>query len=445
MINKSENNEIYAHCRNTIPPSGTKSPRLCLVVAFLVICPVQVVVSIVVINETDLIFIGDGVTGVAPLVSVWPRTTTAVALFVDWALQFCVTGVLLAATDTYLRGPFGSLQQTNTIEERHLLSSCGLCECRWRFWDDVTVYRSVSAFDWATTGPMFAIAAKSATAVLATFRTCRHQVTGGAAFVATRTPGTAMAIIIGEHGHLDWPTCTRREGSAFGGLTRVDGKWIGAMKAIVDFLESVREFQARGTVFEFYINHHSFPHDFVDVLRCVTEELVHGVFDVGQSSETVDFPGEFGVADLREGLVDSELRVSVTAQIPPLFSGHLLEVASPLPYVDRDGATFESHPFCPSDFGVIRRILNVGCEHSTRPSSCSVVVGVLYVNWVKQPTITAVGDESRRGMVRVLLFFWLVIVDGAESPKGTGDFLVKWLCASSQLRSKGALGRIVRH
>jgi hypothetical protein len=95
-----------------------------------------------------------------PLVSVWPRTTTAVALFVDWALQFCVTGVLLAATDTYLRGPLGPLQQTDTVKERHLLGPGGLCECRWRFWDSLALYCSVSAFDWAATGPMFAITAK---------------------------------------------------------------------------------------------------------------------------------------------------------------------------------------------------------------------------------------------------------------------------------------------
>jgi hypothetical protein len=344
---------MYAHCRNTIPPSGTKSPQLCLVVAFLVIRPVQVIVSIVIVNETDLIFVGGRVTGVAPFVSIWPRTTTAVALFVDWALQFCVTGVLLAATDTYLRGPLGSLQQTDTIEERHLLGPCGLCECRWRYRNGVTSYRSVSAFDWATTGPMFAIAAKSATAVFATFRTCRHQVAGGSTFVATRTPGTAMAVIVGEHGHFNWPMRTRREGSAFGGLTRADRKWVGTMKPIVNFLESICEFQARGAVFELHINHHCLPHDFVDALCCVTKEFIHGVFNVGQSSETIDFPSEFGVADLREGFVDSKLCVSVTAQIPPLFSGHLLEVVSPLPYVDRDGATFESHPFCPSDFGVI--------------------------------------------------------------------------------------------
>jgi hypothetical protein len=216
------------------------------------------------------------------------------------------------------------------------------------------------------------------------------------------------------------------------------------MKPIVNFLESICEFQVRGAVFELHINHHCLPHDFVDALCCVMKEFIHGVFDVGQSSEAVDFPGELGVADLCEGFVDSEIRVGVTVQIPPLFSGHLLEVASPLPYVDRDGATFESHPFCPSDFGVIRRILDVWCKHSTRPSSCSIVVGVLYIDWIEQPTITAVRDEPMRGTVRVLLLFWLVIVDGAESPECTSDFLIKWLCASSQLRSKRVLGRIVR-
>jgi hypothetical protein len=87
--------KMYARCRNTIPPSGTKSPRLCLVVVFLVIRPVQVVVSIVIVNETDLIFVGLRVTGVAPFVSVWPRTTTAVTLFVNWTLQFCVAGFCL--------------------------------------------------------------------------------------------------------------------------------------------------------------------------------------------------------------------------------------------------------------------------------------------------------------------------------------------------------------
>jgi hypothetical protein len=344
---------MYALCRNTIPPSGTKSPRLCLVVALLVIRPVQVVVSVVVINETDLIFIGPGITSMAPLVSVWPRTTTAVALFVDWALQFCVTGVLLAATDTYLRGPLGPLQQTDTVEERHFLGSGGLRECRWRLRDSFALYCSVSAFDWAATGPMFAITATSAPTVSATFRAYRHQVVGGSAFVATRTPGIVMTVIVGEHGHFNWPARTRSEGSAFGGLTRADGKWIGAMKPIVDFLESVREFQARGAVSELYINHHSFPHNFVDALRCVTKELVHGVFDIGQSSETVDFPSEFGVADLREGFINGEFGVGITTQIPPLFSGHLLEVAGPLPYVDRDGATFEFHPFCAGNFCVV--------------------------------------------------------------------------------------------
>jgi hypothetical protein len=171
MINKVRKDEIYARCHNTIPLSGTKSPRLCLVVAFLVIRPVQVIVSVVIVNETNLIFIGGRVAGVVPLVSVWPRTTTTITLFVNWALQFRVAGVLLAATNTYLRGPLRPFQQTDTVEERHLLGSSGLRECRWRFRDGLTVYRSVSAFEWAATGPMFAIAAKSAAAVLATFGT----------------------------------------------------------------------------------------------------------------------------------------------------------------------------------------------------------------------------------------------------------------------------------
>jgi hypothetical protein len=170
---------------------------------------------------------------------------------------------------------------------------------------------------------MFAIAAKSATAVLATFGTYRHQVVGGSAFVATRTPGTVMAVIVGEHGHFNWPAHMRREGSVFGGCTRADRKWIGAMKPIVNFLKSIRKFQARGTMPELHINHHSFPHNFVDALCCVMKELVHGVFNVRQSLEMIDFPSKFGVADFRKGLINSELRIGVTVQVPPLFSGHL--------------------------------------------------------------------------------------------------------------------------
>jgi hypothetical protein len=120
-------------------------------------------------------------------------------------------------------------------------------------------------------------------------------------------------------------------------------------------------------------------------------------------------------------------------------------MAGPFPYVDGNGPLFKSHSFSSSDLCVVRGVLNVWGKHSTRSSSCSVVVGVFYINWIKQPTITAVGDEPRRGTVRVLLFFWLVVVNGAKSPKSASDFLVKWLCVSSQLRSKRVLGHIVRH
>jgi hypothetical protein len=99
-------------CHDTIPLPGTKSA-----IAVLVICPVQVVVSIVIVNKSDLVVVGDGITGVMPLVPVWPRATTMVAPFVNWALQFCVAGVLLVATDTYLGGPFSPLQQTDAVEE----------------------------------------------------------------------------------------------------------------------------------------------------------------------------------------------------------------------------------------------------------------------------------------------------------------------------------------
>jgi hypothetical protein len=122
-----------------------------------------------------------------------------------------------------------------------------------------------------------------------------------------------MAVTVGEHGYFNWPARTRREGSTFGGRVRTDGKWIGAMKPIVNFLEGICEFQACGAVFELHINHHCLPHDFIDVLCCVTEEFVHGVFDVGQSSETVDFPSELGVSDFCQGLIDSELSISVAA------------------------------------------------------------------------------------------------------------------------------------
>jgi hypothetical protein len=118
---------------------------------FLVICPVQVVVSVVVVNETDLIFIEDGVTGVTPLVSIWPRTTTMFAPFVNWTLQFCVVGVLLVATVTYLGGPLSPLQQTDAVEERHLLSLCSLHKCQWCFRGVSTVYHSTGTLGWAAT------------------------------------------------------------------------------------------------------------------------------------------------------------------------------------------------------------------------------------------------------------------------------------------------------
>jgi hypothetical protein len=68
-----------------------------------------------------------------------------------------------------------------------------------------------------------------------------------------------------------------------------------------------------------------------------------------------------------------------------------------------------------------------------------------YVNRVEKPTIAAVGDETWRGTVRIFFLLRLVVINGAESPECAGNFLVKWLCTSSQLRSKGALRHIVRY
>ena len=69
---------------------------------------------------------------------------------------------------------------------------------------------------------------------------------------------------------------------------------------------------------------------------------------------------------------------------------------------------------------------------------------IFNVEGIKMTTIVVVRDETGRGSVGVY-FHLLFIIDRGEQTESADKVFIKRLCSSSQLRSKRALGRIVRH
>ena len=99
--------------------------------------------------------------------------------------------------------------------------------------------------------------------------------------VTLRCPLVVVAVFSGEHGHLIWPTHSRREGSAFWRCgMRWDWEWMGAMKPVANFCYGVSQFKAFAAVVEFCFYHHCFAHDFIDSLSGLMHEFVEGVFDI---------------------------------------------------------------------------------------------------------------------------------------------------------------------
>ena len=65
------------------------------------------------------------------------------------------------------------------------------------------------------------------------------------------------------------------------------------------------------------------------------------------------------------------------------------------------------------------------------------------IDRIKVATIVVIGDEPRWRCIWVFLHL-LVIVDGGEHAECADEVVIKRLCPLSQLRSKRALGHIVR-
>ena len=95
------------YCRNTIPRSGAKTARLCLVLAV----PVQVVIAAVVLQVAVAGVGGDGVTFVPFYVSECPGSFAPVTPFVHGAVEAVVLWVVPSARVTDLGGPLHPVHQ----------------------------------------------------------------------------------------------------------------------------------------------------------------------------------------------------------------------------------------------------------------------------------------------------------------------------------------------
>ena len=63
--------EIKLYSCDTIPLSSTKSPQLCLEIVLIVVHPVQIVVSIIIVDKTDLIISRMRVAHMMSFIPIW--------------------------------------------------------------------------------------------------------------------------------------------------------------------------------------------------------------------------------------------------------------------------------------------------------------------------------------------------------------------------------------
>jgi hypothetical protein len=106
-------------CHNTTPRSGAKTPQLCLIVT---IVPIQVVISVVVApSQADFVVVLPGVTNVLIYIPICPVASTAVAVFVEGALQVVMFRVYYPASSAGVGVPLLAVEQCHPFQQGHLV------------------------------------------------------------------------------------------------------------------------------------------------------------------------------------------------------------------------------------------------------------------------------------------------------------------------------------
>ena len=107
VINKS----LESYVCNTIPRSGAKSPRLCLVLAI----PVQVVVAVIPVFYRVVIVLRRAA-GVGVAVAECSSALAPGALFIEGAVEGRVVWLQLATQAADVGGPLGPVEEGDAIE-----------------------------------------------------------------------------------------------------------------------------------------------------------------------------------------------------------------------------------------------------------------------------------------------------------------------------------------
>ena len=108
MINK----ELKSYFCDTIPCSGAKTPRLCLILA----TPVEVVVTVIVLHVVIFLAFLRCITGMVVLVLIHTCSLALVTLLIKGALQSRVLGIDLAADVADFWSPLHTIKQFNMLQ-----------------------------------------------------------------------------------------------------------------------------------------------------------------------------------------------------------------------------------------------------------------------------------------------------------------------------------------
>ena len=150
----------------------------------------------------------------------------------------------------------------------------------------------------------------------------------------------------------------------------------------------------------------------VQMVLCISAQLVEGVLELHLSSEVVDFPNYAWVSHVCYRLVDEEFLWSPMLELSPLSCGHGGVEPGLSTDVDRDAVLGVPPPCSSSDIRIVSIILYVFGDDGAGFFVPFPITGVWDVDGVEVATVKLIENEALRCRVGVLCH--TLVVDAAN-------------------------------
>ena len=345
-------------------------------------------------------------------------------ILVTGALHLPMTRLLFATLWANWRGPLGSVEQRDSVEEGHLSHLID-------FHAYFLLYLYLN-LGWFTVGAsrllVLPIPTEGAPLLFPGFTLVRLV----SPFPTAETLDLAR-VTIHEDRHFYRSSSTRDEGCRFRGGSHWRRE--GPFQLILDQTIKVRVLDTVLGCDQVLLDNEILLGDLIEAMLRISAQLVECGVELQLPSEAVNFPNDTWVGHICNCLIDKELLRGSTLEFLPLGRGHLGVEPGLSTDVDGDGVLGVASPCSSSDIRIVGVILYVLGKDRAGFLVPFFIEGVWDMDGVEVSTVKFIENETVR--CRVGVFDHTFVVDAANR------VLLDWKRANSQLRRKRLAGGVV--